>query len=98
MKTFIGITGTTCVGKSEVAVELAKLLNTQVISADSMQIYKGMDIGTAKITKQEMDGIAHWMLDIVEPNQDYSAHLYQQQASKIIHNMDSIPFVAGGTG
>ncbi|MBQ8772651.1 MAG: tRNA (adenosine(37)-N6)-dimethylallyltransferase MiaA [Clostridia bacterium] len=98
MKTFLGITGTTCVGKSEVAVELAKLLNTQVISSDSMQIYKVIDIGTAKITKQEMDGIAHWMLDIVEPNQDYSAHLYQQQASKIINNMDCVPIVAGGTG
>lgn len=98
MKTFIGITGTTSVGKSKVAVELAKLLKSEVISADSMQIYKGMDIGTAKITLQEMDGIKHHMIDIVEPCVNYSSYLYQQEVSKIIDRITSIPIVAGGTG
>ena len=98
MKTFIGVTGTTSVGKSAVAVELAKLLKTEIISADSMQIYKGMDVGTAKISVQEMDGVKHHMLDIAEPNVNYSSFLYQQTASQIIDNMKSLPIVVGGTG
>lgn len=98
MKTFVGITGTTSVGKSAVAVQLAKLLNTEIISADSMQIYKGMDIGTAKITPAEMDGVTHHMIDVVEPNCNYSSFLYQSDASQIIDNMQSLPIVVGGTG
>lgn len=98
MKTIVGITGTTSVGKSAVAVELAKMLNTDVISADSMQIYKGMDIGTAKITSDEMRGVIHRMLDIIEPCENYSSFLYQQQASQIIDSMTTAPIVAGGTG
>lgn len=98
MKTLIGITGTTSVGKSAVGVELARMLDSEIISADSMQIYKGMDIGTAKITPSEMCGIAHHMIDIVNPNENYSSFLYQQDASRIIDNMDGIPIVVGGTG
>ncbi len=98
MKKIIGITGTTCVGKSAVAVRLAKLLHSEIISADSMQIYKGMDIGTAKVTKAEMDGVPHHMLDIVLPNQNYSSFEYANAASKIIDNSASIPIVVGGTG
>ena len=98
MKTFVGITGTTSVGKSTVAVHLAQLMNTEVISADSMQIYKGMDIGTAKIRPEEMHGIKHHMIDIVEPNYNYSSFLYQQDASNIIDEMKSVPIVVGGTG
>ncbi len=98
MKTFIGITGTTSVGKSAVAVQLAKLMNTEIISADSMQIYKGMDIGTAKISCEEMQGVVHHMLNVADPNEDYSAYLYSQQASRIIDEMPSIPIVVGGTG
>ena len=98
MKTIVGITGTTSVGKSAVAVELAKLLNSEVISADSMQIYKGMDIGTAKITASEMQCVTHHMLDIVEPNCNYSSFLYQRDASSIIDRLESIPIVVGGTG
>ena len=97
MKPFVGITGTTCVGKSAVAVQLAKLLDTEVVSADSMQIYKGMDIGTAKIIPEEMQGVVHHMIDIVEPDQDYSSFLYQQQAAPILDRL-SLPVVAGGTG
>lgn len=98
MKTIIGIIGTTSVGKSAVAVRLAQLLNTEIISADSMQIYKGMDIGTAKITTEQMCGVKHHMLDIIEPNTNFSAFLYQEQASKIIDRMPSVPIVVGGTG
>ncbi len=98
MNTFLGITGTTCVGKSNAAVQLAKMLKTEIISADSMQIYKGMDIGTAKISRCEMQGIKHSMLDIALPNQNFSSFQYQEQASKIIDNATNIPIVVGGTG
>lgn len=98
MRTIVGITGTTSVGKSEVAVKLAQLMGSEVVSADSMQIYKGMDIGTAKITREQMQGVAHHMIDIVEPNCNYSSYLYQQDASKIIDNMKRTPIVVGGTG
>lgn len=98
MKTIVGITGTTSVGKSSVAVQLAKILGTQIVSADSMQIYKGMDIGTAKITVEEMQGIVHHMIDIVEPNCAFSSFLYREQAAKIIDGMQSLPVVVGGTG
>ena len=98
MKSFVGITGTTCVGKSAVAVELAKILGCEIISADSMQIYVGMDIGTAKITPEEMRGIKHHMLDIVEPNGDFSSFEYAQMVSEIIGNLAIAPIVVGGTG
>lgn len=98
MKTFVGIIGTTCTGKSATAVELAKLLRTEVISADSMQIYKGMDVGTAKITQREMQGVPHHMLDIALPCEDYSAFLYREKASEIIDKMTTTPIVVGGTG
>ena len=98
MKTFVGITGTTSVGKSEVAVQLAKKMHTEIISADSMQIYKGMDIGTAKIRPDQMQGVKHHLLSIVEPNCDFSSFLYREQAAKLIDSMDSVPIVVGGTG
>ena len=98
MKTIVGITGTTSVGKSAVAVNLAKLLNTEILSADSMQIYKGMDIGTAKVRPEQMQGIRHHMIDIIEPNCNYSSYLYQQDASRIIDEMNGLPIVVGGTG
>ena len=98
MRTVIGITGTTSVGKSAVAVELARMLNSEVVSADSMQVYKGMDIGTAKITRDEMRGVKHYMLDVAAPNENYSSFLYQQQASKIMDDMILTPIMVGGTG
>lgn len=98
MKTIIGITGTTSVGKSSVGVELAKMLKSEIVSADSMQVYRGMNIGTAKLTASEMQGVTHHMIDVVEPNVNYSSFIYQQEASKIIDDMDSIPIVVGGTG
>lgn len=98
MDRFIGITGTTGVGKSRVAVLLAKKLGAEVISADSMQIYKGMDIGTAKITPAEQESVVHRMLDIVEPNCDYSSFLYGEAAAEYINNAAIPPVVVGGTG
>lgn len=98
MKTFVGITGTTCVGKSAVAVELAKILNCEIISADSMQIYEGMDIGTAKISQAEMAGVKHHMLSFVQPNGDFSSFEYAEMASKIIDSLPNPPIIAGGTG
>ena len=66
------ITGPTATGKTRLSVELAKKLNGEVVSADSMQIYRGMDIGTAKVTKAEMQGVPHHMIDIADPSEDYS--------------------------
>ena len=97
-KSFIGITGTTSVGKSAVAVKLAQKLGTFVISADSMQIYKGMDIGTAKISEREMCGVPHYMLNIVEPNANFSSFDYAEKACGLIESAENPPIVAGGTG
>ena len=72
MKQIVIICGPTAVGKTAVSIQLAQRLNTEIISSDSMQIYRGMDIGTAKIRRGEMQGIRHHMIDIVEPNQEYS--------------------------
>ncbi|MCI6610301.1 MAG: tRNA (adenosine(37)-N6)-dimethylallyltransferase MiaA [Ezakiella sp.] len=101
MRKFIIIAGPTAVGKSRVAVELAKKLNTEVVSADSIQIYKGLDIGSAKITPEEMQGIKHHMLSIVEPTDSYSVKEYQKAAFKIIDELNmqhKIPIICGGTG
>ena len=73
------ITGPTAVGKSDLAIKIAKQLDTEIISADSMQIYKGLDIGTGKVTEQEKDGVVHHMLDIVEPYEEYSVSEYVEQ-------------------
>lgn len=95
------IAGPTASGKSNLAVELAKRINGEIISADSMQIYKDMNIGTAKITKNEMQGIPHYMLDIISPNERYSVSSYKKQAEEIIEEIISkgkTPIIAGGTG
>ena len=97
----IAIVGATASGKTSFSIELAKKIDGEIISADSRLVYKGFDIGTAKPTKSEMDGIPHYMIDIVEPEFDYSAGLYQQQASEIIQKIDSknkTPIIVGGTG
>jgi tRNA dimethylallyltransferase len=97
----IVIVGPTAVGKTYVSVELARKLNTEVISADSMQIYKGMDVGTAKITENEKRGVIHHMIDIVNPDENYSVSEFKNDAEKIIDNLllkDKIPVIAGGSG
>ena len=95
------ITGPTAVGKSDLAIKIAKRLDTEIISADSMQIYKGLDIGTGKVTEQEKDGVVHHMLDIVEPYAEYSVSEYVEQTKVIISKLNlqnKIPIIVGGTG
>ncbi len=95
------ITGPTAVGKTDVSIKLAKKLGGEIISADSMQIYKYMDIGTAKVKKEEMDGIKHHLLDFIEPDEDFSVASYKEKATKIIteiNKSNKIPFIVGGTG
>ena len=99
--TVIVIAGPTASGKSKLAVELAKKINGEIISADSMQIYKDMNIGTAKITEKEMQGIKHYMLDFVSPNKRYSVSSYKKEAEKCIEEILSkgkTPIICGGTG
>lgn len=93
--------GATATGKSKLAVMLAKTLNGEIISADSMQIYKHMNIGTAKVTEQEMQGIVHHMINIAEPTEQFSVAEYQIQAKELINQITAkgkIPIIAGGTG
>lgn len=97
----IAIVGATASGKTAYAVELAKQINGEIISADSRLVYKGMNIGTAKPVLDEMQGIPHYMIDIVEPDINYSAGLYAKEAKKHVNDILSrgkIPIVAGGTG
>ncbi len=97
----IVILGPTASGKSALAVSLAKKFNGEIISADSRQIYQGLDIGSNKTTLAEQDGVKHYLLDIVKPNQDYSLHDWQQAAFKTIAHITSehkVPIICGGTG
>lgn len=97
----IVICGPTASGKTALSIELAKKINGEIISADSMQIYKDMDIGTAKPTKEEMQGIQHYLLDFVSPEERYSVAQYKQDAKcaiKEILSKGKIPIIVGGTG
>ena len=97
----ISVIGPTASGKTGLAVELAKHFNGEVVSADSMQIYKGMQIATAKPTIQEMQGIKHHLIDFLQPDQTYSVAMYVNDAKKCIndiHSRGKLPFVVGGTG
>ena len=100
-KKILVITGPTATGKTALGVRLAKKLNGEVVSADSMQIYRKMDIGTAKPDAEEMDGVRHHMLDVVEPEDNYSAARYVEDASVCVDDILSrgkLPIVVGGTG
>jgi tRNA dimethylallyltransferase len=95
------IVGPTAVGKSFVSVEIAKYLGSEVISADSMQIYKYMDIGTAKVTENEKKGIPHHLIDIVYPNEKYSVSNFKTDAeslTEVLLAKGNIPVITGGTG
>ena len=95
------IAGPTGVGKTDLSIKLAKLLNADIISADSAQIYKGMDIGTAKITTGEMQGVKHYMLDVVEPIKKYSVGDYQTAVDNILNEKEKENkniILTGGTG
>lgn len=97
----IAVVGATASGKTAYSIELARQINGEIISADSRLVYKDLNIGTAKPTKEEMQGIPHYMIDIVEPDFDYSAALYQREAKQKIYEINSrgkVPIVVGGTG
>lgn len=97
----IAVVGATASGKTAYAVNLAKQINGEIISADSRLVYKGLDIGTAKPTMDEREGIPHHMIDVVEPEVDYSVGIYSQTAGNIIDEIISrgkTPIIAGGTG
>lgn len=100
-KPLIILTGPTAVGKTSLSVKLAKAVDGEIVSADSMQVYKYMDIGTAKITKDEMGDIPHYLISEFEPDEEFSVVKYQQLAKKYIssiHERNKIPILVGGTG
>ncbi|MES5956171.1 tRNA (adenosine(37)-N6)-dimethylallyltransferase MiaA [Bacillus fungorum] len=95
------IIGPTAVGKTKLSIDLAKALNGEIISGDSMQIYRTMDIGTAKVTKEEMDGIPHYMVDIKNPEESFSVAEFQERVREHIREIterDKLPIIVGGTG
>lgn len=101
MNPLIIIAGPTACGKTSVSIELAKKINSEIISADSMQVYKYMDIGTAKATSEEMQGIKHYMIDELYPDDDFSVAVFQNMAKKAygeILSKNKIPIMVGGTG
>ena len=101
MKNIICIAGPTASGKTALAVELAKLTNGEVVSCDSMQVYKRMTIGTAKPVPEEMEGIVHHMIDVAEPDEDFSVSRYCEMATPIVDDIlarSKTAIIAGGTG
>ena len=101
MENIICIVGPTASGKTGLAIELAKAIDAEVISADSMQIYKDMNVGTAKVTEDEMQGICHYLIDFVSPDERYSVADYKVDSEKAIEKIISkgkIPIIVGGTG
>ena len=100
-KKLIILTGPTAVGKTALSVELAKEIGGEIISADSMQVYKYMDIGSAKITPDEMQGISHHLVDILDPKEEFNVFLFQKlakEAMEKIYSNGHIPILVGGTG
>lgn len=101
MKKVLVIVGPTSVGKTSFGVRCAKLFNGEVISGDSIQVYKGLDIGSAKVTKEETEGIKHHLIDIKEPFDNYSVKEFQEKGREIIDDISSrgeLPIIVGGTG
>ena len=95
------IVGPTASGKTALSIELAKRINGEIISSDSMQIYKDMDIGTAKVTKEEAEGIKHYLIDFVSPDQRYTVSDFKKDSEKAIKEIldkGKVPIVVGGTG
>lgn len=100
-KPLIILAGPTAVGKTSLSISLAKQVNGEIISADSMQVYKGMDIGSAKIRPEEMDGVSHHLIDELEPDEEFHVVLFQQLAKKYMKEIwekGKIPILVGGTG
>ena len=95
------VTGPTASGKTALAIALAQRLNGEIVSCDSMQIYRGMDIGTAKPTPEELSAVPHHMIDIVEPQEEYSCARYAREAGDVIRDIiarGKLPILCGGTG
>lgn len=95
------IAGPTATGKTKLSVELAKIVDGEIISADSIQVYKGMDIGSAKVTKEEMCGIRHHLIDVLAPSEEFNITVFQRLAKAAIEDIYSrgkVPILAGGTG
>lgn len=93
--------GPTAVGKTKLSLKLAETYGAEIISGDSMQVYRGMDIGTAKITTEEMNGIPHHLIDIHDPQDAYSVAEFQEQGARLIEEISArgkLPFIVGGTG
>ena len=100
-KPLIVLTGPTAVGKTKLSIALAKAVDGEIISADSMQVYKYMDLGSAKITKEEMEGVPHHLIDVLDPGEDFHVVRFQEmakQAMEEIYAKGKIPILAGGTG
>lgn len=100
-KPLVVLTGPTAVGKSKLSIALAKAIGGEIISADSMQVYKHMDVGSAKIMPHEMEGIPHFLIDCLEPTEDFNVVLFQKMAKKAmmeIWRKSKIPIIVGGTG
>jgi len=101
MKKIIAIVGPTAVGKTNLAIKIAKYLNTDVISGDSVQVYRHLDIGSGKIKESEKEGVVHHLIDIINPNEDYTVSDFQKDARLLIDEMTEkgkIPLFSGGTG
>lgn len=101
MNPLIVLTGPTAVGKTNLSLKLAACINGEIISADSMQVYRHMDIGTAKITKEQMNGIRHHLIDILEPDEEFNIYKFQKYTNEAlaeIYKRDNIPVITGGTG
>ncbi len=101
MKNLVILTGPTAVGKTSLSINLAKAINGEIISADSMQIYKGMDIGTAKIMPEEMDGVTHHLIDVIEPTEDFHVVRFKKMVEAAIEEIyakGKVPIICGGTG
>ncbi len=101
MKNLVILTGPTAVGKTSLSINLAKAINGEIISADCMQVYKRMDIGTAKIMPEEMDGIRHHLIDVIEPTEDFHVVRFKEmveEAMADIYSRGKTPIICGGTG
>ena len=101
MKKVIVIVGPTAVGKSSIGIKLAKLFNGEIISGDSIQVYKGLDIGSGKVTQIEKDNVVHYNIDIIDANKDYSVANFQNDSRMLIDTItkdNKLPIIVGGTG
>ena len=101
MKPLIILAGPTAAGKTKMSIKLAKKINGAIVSADSMQVYKYMDIGSAKVTKEEMDGISHALVDVLDPSEEFHVVRFKEMAEEALERIyagGKIPIVAGGTG